>query len=111
MGDKEERGETRTNMIGRITRKFKEVAIDTDCIIVQLSQVSRQATQNENKMPSLEHLRDSGSIEQDSDLVVILNREERDSKEGIFRIAKNRHGRVCEIPLWFNPDICEFTEK
>lgn len=111
INDKEQRGETRTNMIGRITRKFKEVAVDMNCAVIQLSQVSREATKNDSKMPSLEQLRDSGSIEQDSEAVLILNREERDSTEGILRIAKNRHGSVGDIDLRYKPEICLYTEK
>lgn len=45
-------------------------------------------------MPDLSHLRESGSIEQDSDIVLMLNRKERASTDGVLRIAKNRQGQT-----------------
>ena len=72
-----------------------------------LSQVNRKA----EGMPELEHLRDSGNIEQDSDLVVMLHREDRQSSVAEIAVKKAREGEAeLAIRLKFTPKTTKFTE-
>ena len=108
------RSENRVNEISEITRSFKVMAKELDVPIILLSQLSR-GTEKERRRPMLSDLRDSGSIEQDADIVMFLHREtpeeERESslQEILLLVSKNRHGEVRNIHLNFEGDITRFT--
>lgn len=108
------RSENRVNEISEITRSFKVMAKELNVPIILLSQLSR-GTEKEKRRPMLSDLRDSGSIEQDADIVMFLHREtpeeERESamQQILLLIAKNRHGEVKNLHLNFEGDITRFT--
>ena len=108
------RSENRVNEISEITRSFKVMAKELDVPNILLSQLSR-GTEKERRRPMLSDLRDSGSIEQDADIVMFLHREtpeeERESslQEILLLVSKNRHGEVRNIHLNFEGDITRFT--
>jgi replicative DNA helicase len=106
----EQKWETKASAIGRITSRFKQIAQENNILFIQLSQVSRGDWNDKLSCPRLETLKDSGSIEQDSDIVLILHRENREVKEGIINVAKNRHGKTWEIQCVFRPDLMSFIE-
>jgi replicative DNA helicase len=76
-----------------------------------LSQLSRAVENREDSRPQLSDLRDSGSIEQDADVVMFLSRPDRDNREDYFlSIAKHRAGSTGDIPLKFKGDRTRFYE-
>ena len=108
------RSENRVNEISEITRSFKVMAKELNVPIILLSQLSR-GTEKEKRRPMLSDLRDSGSIEQDADIVMFLHRESSDEEreaamqEILLLVAKNRHGEIRNIHLNFEGDITRFT--
>lgn len=73
-----------------------------------LSQLSRESEKRQGKTPQLSDLRDSGSIEQDADVVMLLNRSGDKSK---LDIAKNRHGHSGVIDLYFEGSTVKFKDQ
>ena len=108
------RSENRVNEISEITRSFKVMAKELNVPIILLSQLSR-GTEKEKRRPMLSDLRDSGSIEQDADIVMFLHRESSDEEreaamqEILLLVAKNRHGEIRNIHLNFEGDLTRFT--
>jgi len=111
------KNENRVQEISRITRSLKKLARDLDLPIVVLSQLSRNLESRVNKRPLLSDLRDSGSIEQDADVVMMLYRDdyyntnslEKNSIEII--IAKQRNGPLGTAKLDFDPHYLRFATK
>jgi replicative DNA helicase len=107
-------GENRVQELARITRSLKAIARESNAPVVALSQLSRGVEQRTNKRPMMSDLRESGSIEQDADLVLMLYRDEYynpDTPErGIaeLSISKHRNGPTGVIKLMFNPALTEF---
>ena len=97
-----------------ISRDLKMMADDLDVSVVALSQVRRESDQ-EKRPPRLSDLRESGAIEQDADVVVLLHRE-RDlmgelSEEGVLSVAKQRNGETGSFIVSFDQDRTSFKEK
>lgn len=110
MKDPVNRG-TNNDRIAGITMKLKALAGELNCCVLLLSQVNRKAAGRENGMPELEDLRDSGSIEQDADVVVFINRAERSDCVAEMAIKKNREGPAdLGIRYKFNPQTTKFIE-
>ena len=111
------RFDNRTQEVSQISRGLKLLAKELRVPIIALSQLSRQpeARKGDQRKPQLADLRDSGSIEQDADVVIFLYREElydRDTdRKGIADviIAKQRNGPIGEFPLVFLPDHMTFA--
>ena len=95
----------RVQEITEITRSFKLMAKEFNVPILLLSQLSRAISKREDKTPQLSDLRDSGSIEQDADLVMFIDRPDAsnpDAKrknEADLYIQKNRHGQTGRLTL------------
>lgn len=106
---RDEAGKSGTNndRIGKIVRNLKGLSIELGCSVLALSQVSRAA----DGIPQLHHLRDSGNLEQDADVVLILHRDDRDSVDAKLVIAKNREGMAdLKQDLKYKPSITKFYE-
>jgi replicative DNA helicase len=111
------RFDNRTQEVSQISRGLKLLAKELHVPIVALSQLSRQpeSRKGDQKKPQLADLRDSGSIEQDADLVIFLYREElydrNTERKGIADviISKQRNGPTGEFPLVFLPDHMTFA--
>lgn len=97
-----------TNPVERtteISRGLKNLAKELGCPVIALSQLNRSAASRENKRPMLNDLRDSGSIEQDADVVLLIHREEYYNPEtpdkgiGEIIVAKNRAGEPGTVKL------------
>ncbi len=125
--------DNRVKEISDITRGLKAIAKDLNIPVVALSQLSRKVEDREDKRPQLADLRESGSIEQDADLVVFLYREEyylarTEPQEGTEKhiawtskmdevhniaeviIAKHRHGPISKVKLHFNATVTKFSD-
>lgn len=106
--------ENRQNEISEISRMLKNLARELDIPILCASQLSRKVEERQGHRPMMSDLRESGSIEQDSDLVMfLLRREYYDpyDKPGMAEliIAKNRHGSVGNIDLTFRKELGQFN--
>jgi len=122
----EGRGENRVQEISYISRSLKALARELNVPVLAVSQLSRAVEWRASHRPQLSDLRESGSIEQDSDVVMFIyrddyyyNREEwerqnpdKDYPEGIadIIIAKHRNGPTGEIKLHFVPRLAKFTD-
>jgi replicative DNA helicase len=98
-------GEKRHSQIEEITRNIKTLAKELDIAVLLLSQLARKT--EESRRPKLSHLRDSGSIEQDADVVLFVHREEVDAPETQWKnyadihIAKNRQGALGRVGVTY----------
>jgi replicative DNA helicase len=111
------RDANRVQEVSEITRGLKSLARELQVPVVALSQLSRQAEMRESKEPRLSDLRESGSIEQDADLVIFLWREKERGTEEVdadgevvkLRLAKHRNGPTGELALWFKKRQTRFV--
>lgn len=111
--------ESKNHELGIITKRLKFIAKELDIPVVLLSQLSRKLESREDKRPILSDLRDSGEIEQDADLVIMLYREdyykkektERDRK-GITEIIVNKHrnGPTGDMDMLFKKQFLKFED-
>lgn len=111
------KNENRQQEIAKISRSLKILAKELECPVVALSQLSRSPELRKDHRPILSDLRESGSIEQDADIVMFLYRDEyyHDDSEkkniGEIIVAKNRHGETGNVELvWFGA-IQKFADK
>ncbi|GMB10377.1 MAG: replicative DNA helicase [Candidatus Improbicoccus devescovinae] len=111
--------QNRVSEITTITRQLKILAKDFNIPIICLSQLSRASEHRANHRPVLSDLRDSGSIEQDADIVMFLYRESYYSSELSENIdhnkceciiAKNRHGETATVNMHWQGEFTRFTE-
>ena len=106
--------DNRVQELSRITRGLKGMAKDLNVPVVVLSQLSRSVEQRTNKRPMLSDLRESGSIEQDADLVMMIYRDDyynpNTSDGGIAEIilAKHRNGPTGTVKLLFDSQFTQF---
>ena len=105
----------RQQEIAEISRSLKALARELNVPIIALSQLSRNVELRAEKKPQLSDLRESGSLEQDADMVMFLYRDEYYNKEtdkgdaAELIIAKNRNGPTKNIPLTFRKEIMKFN--
>ncbi|MGN1412267.1 MAG: replicative DNA helicase [Oscillospiraceae bacterium] len=109
------RSDNRVTVISEITRNIKILAKDLDVPVILLSQLSRAPESRTDKRPLLSDLRESGSIEQDADIVMFLYRDSyyNPASEDKFIseciVAKNRHGETGTVKLGWNGAFTKFT--
>ncbi len=114
--------ENRVQEISEITRNLKILAKEMNVPVITLSQLSRASEQRTDHRPQLSDLRDSGSIEQDADIVLFLYREgyysdkdaenaapTADMNSGECIVAKNRHGETNAVKLHWQGEFMRFT--
>jgi replicative DNA helicase len=108
---------SRNDEVSEISRQLKMLAKKMECPIIALSQLNRKVEERQNKRPLLADLRDSGSLEQDADIVLFVYRDERYNPEtedkGIAEviIAKNRQGEEATVKLLFRNKTITFAEQ
>ena len=132
-GSKTGKDVNRVQEVSEITQGLKAIAKELNIPVIAPAQLSRAVEQREDKRPLLSDLRESGSIEQDADIVVFLYREEyylmrkKPPKEGTeayaewqqemsnvsniseLIIAKHRNGPIGDVKLYFDPSLTKFT--
>ncbi len=108
-------GNTRNDDVGTISRRFKMMAKSLNIPVVLLSQLSRKVEDTPSKRPQLQHIRESGSVEQDADIVIFIYRPEmydlvgKDGNEikgvGQLIVAKHRNGSLGDVYFGYNPSM------
>lgn len=117
----DDRSQNREQQISYISRSLKALAKELDAPVIALAQLSREVEKTPDKRPLLSHLRESGSIEQDADMVGFLYRpeyygieqdEEGNDLHGVaeFIIAKHRNGAVDTARIRFIGQYTKFTD-
>ncbi|MFP4514713.1 MAG: replicative DNA helicase [Parcubacteria group bacterium] len=113
-------GDNRVQEVAEISRGLKAVARELDIPVLALAQLSRAVEQSSPAIPKLSHLRDSGSIEQDADVVMFLYRKaadknyneddlsEEEKNSAKVYIAKHRNGPTGEINLFFDKNTVSY---
>jgi replicative DNA helicase len=113
-------GENRVQEIAEISRGLKSIARELNVPVLALAQLSRAVEQISPAIPKLSHLRDSGSIEQDADVVMFIYRKaadknyreedlsEEDKVRAEIHIAKHRNGPTGQVKLYFDKDTVSF---
>ena len=108
--------ENRVQEVGEISRGLKALARELNVPVIALSQLSRAVEGRQSHVPMLSDLRESGSIEQDADIVMFIYRDELYNKEsdkkGIaeIHIAKHRNGPVGVVNMRFDPSTTRFSD-
>lgn len=107
-------GDNRVNEISEISRALKQLARELNIPIIAISQLSRAVESRSPQIPKLSDLRESGSIEQDADVVMFLYREDREKPDTPnkniveVQIAKHRNGPIGRMSLYFNENSTTF---
>lgn len=115
-------GDNRVQEVSEITRGLKGIARELDIPVIALSQLSRVVEQSKPAIPKLSHLRESGSIEQDADVVIFIYRKASDRNYNIdeltqeeknlaeLHIAKHRNGPTGKVNLYFDENTVSFKD-
>lgn len=110
----------RQEQVARIARRLKGLARELEVPVLCLAQLNRQAEDSKDHRPKLSHLRESGAIEQDADVVMFVHREEyyrRGEEQEQFAgqaeiiISKQRNGPVGDIPLIWRKEYTRFEDR
>jgi replicative DNA helicase len=110
------RVENRQQEVSELSRSLKLLAKELDVPVVALSQLNRGPEQRSDKRPMLSDLRESGSIEQDADVVILLHREDAYEKESPrageadFMVAKHRNGPTTTVTVAFQGHYSRFVD-
>jgi replicative DNA helicase len=108
--------DSRNQEISDISRSLKALARELDVPVIALAQLNRSVENRQGRRPMLSDLRDSGSLEQDADIVMFLYREDyydRDTEAKNITeviIAKHRNGPVDTVKLYFQKEFTKFRD-
>lgn len=101
--------DNRVQEVAEISQGLKNIARELRVPVLALSQLSRAVESRGEKTPQLSDLRESGSIEQDADVVMFLYRKDDDMRESVsLKVAKHRNGALGDVDLYFRGDRIKF---
>ena len=101
----------RASEVGDISKAIKALAMELNCPIIVLSQLNRLSEGRGNKEPTMAELRESGDIEQDASVIILLwNLDEADRSKKGLKVEKNRQGEQTKFCLEFLGDAMCFKE-
>ncbi len=101
----------RSSEVGDISKSIKALAMELNTPVIVLSQLNRVSEIRETKEPTMSELRESGDIEQDASIVLLLwNLDENDRSRKGLKVEKNRQGQQAKLYLEFDGDSMEFQE-
>lgn len=115
-GESQSRNDNRQQEVSRISRGLKTLAMDLQVPVIALSQLNRGPEQRQDKKPMIADLRESGSLEQDADIVILLHREDAYEKESPrageadLIVAKHRNGPTQTITVAFQGHFARFVD-
>lgn len=98
--------ESRAVGVGEISRQLKEMAMQYQMFVLGLAQLNRNIENRKEKTPLSSDIKDSGAIEQDADLIMLLT---RNNTEAMCHVTKNRNGACGVVPLHFNGNAVMFS--
>jgi len=110
------KAESRQQEVSELSRSLKLLAKELEIPVIAMSQLNRGAEQRTDKKPQIADLRESGSIEQDADMVILLHREDAYEKESPrageadFIVAKHRNGPTATITVAFQGHYSRFVD-
>jgi replicative DNA helicase len=106
-----DRSEKRTYEVAEVSGKLKAIAVQTGVAMLALAQLNRESEKEKGRQPKLSDLADSGSLERDADVVMLLNRDRTEpSGEAAIIIAKQRDGECGQVKLHYEGQFCRFTD-
>lgn len=114
--ESDQRSDNRQNEVAMISRRLKGIAREFNIPIMALAQLSRANAARADKRPALTDLRESGSIEQDADVVLFVHREgyynpDYDQSEGVVIVAKQRNGPVGDVNVCWDAKVASYKNK
>ncbi|MFD2400298.1 DnaB-like helicase C-terminal domain-containing protein [Prauserella oleivorans] len=110
------RNENRQQEVSELSRQMKLLAKELEVPVLMLSQLNRASEQRADKRPMLADMRESGAIEQDSDIVMLLHRPDSQQRDDAragevdLILAKNRGGPTCTITIAHQLHYCRFSD-
>ena len=99
----------RQEQVAKIIRTLKKLAMLLKIPVIVLSQLNRKSEDREDHLPKMSDLRESGAIEQDADIIMLINRQKDKPGVADLIVAKNRNGGTGEVELQFNGALTRFS--
>ncbi|MBF4603732.1 replicative DNA helicase [Curtobacterium sp. VKM Ac-2884] len=103
--------QSRQEFVGSMSRQLKLMAKQLGVPVIALSQLSRQVEGRKSRVPMLSDLRESGSIEQDADVVLLLSYDRKAPADLTVAVAKNRHGENGEVSLIWQGQFARLRDR
>ncbi len=110
------RTDNRVQEVSYISRNLKTLARELNVPVLAAAQLSRAVEQRADKRPVLSDLRESGSLEQDADIVMFIYREDKDDEESLMKnvaeiiVSKHRNGPTGSVQLVFREQLAQFVD-
>lgn len=106
-----DRAEKRTYEVAEVSGKLKDIAVQTGVAMLCLAQLNRENERDKGRIPRLTDLADSGQIERDADLVMLLDRDRKEATgDASIIIAKQRDGECGCVTLHYEGQFCRFSD-
>lgn len=104
-------GESREQRVASVSTGLKQLAKELNVLVVAAAQLRRTSSRKPADLPTLEDLRESGSIEQDADLAILMHRDEKKPHDVVFIVAKNRNGKTGRFTLDWQAEFSRIRDK